>query len=201
MSSGENAALHHVGNRCAQIQKTEGIGNRRTRLPDACRRLFLGQRIILHQFLITACFFHRIQIFTLKVFHQRQFRDALIIRVKNADRNLRQSRQPGRTPAPFSRDDLIISRVQPADNDRLNQAVPGNGCGEILQPFFIKMISGLILAGFHPGDWKRKNLFILQHLELCSKQRLQTDAETSFFFYCHVRFPSFLFMNSSASAK
>ena len=201
MPCGENSALHHIGYRCTQIQQTERIGNRRAGLSDAGSGFLLGQGIVLHQFLIAAGFFHRIQVFALKIFHQCQLRDALVVRVKNADRNLRQSRQSGRTPATLSRNGLIISRVQSAYNDRLDQAVPRNGCGEILQPLLVKVFSRLVLPGLHLGNGKRDDLFIVQHLKLCSEQRLQADAETAFLFYCHVRFPSFLFKNSSARAK
>jgi hypothetical protein len=65
------------------------------------------------------------------------------------NRHLVQPGNPGGAPAAFAGDNLIVSGLQPANGQRLNDAVFLNGVGKIRQRCFVKLLAWLRGAAFH----------------------------------------------------
>ena len=88
-----------------------------------------------------------------------------------------------------------------ADNDGLDQAMPCNGGGKILQTIFVKLVTRLILPRFDAGKRKRLYLLFLHGLKIGTEQRIESCTKASLFLYCHICFPLSLLKNSSARER
>ena len=106
-----------------QRQQPERIRYGWAGLPDPLRRLVLRETVLLHQRPIALCFFHRIQVLALEVFHKRQLGSQLVVGLNNARRYLSQARKPCRPPAALAGDELIVAGVQFSHGNGLYDAV------------------------------------------------------------------------------
>ena len=139
MPGRQGAVFNQLCHRFAEVQQTQGVGHGGAGFADTGCGVLLGQAIVVDKLLIAAGLFHRVQVFPLQILHQRKLRDAAVVRLQAGD-------------------DLIIPVFEPAHDHRLDQAVPRNGGGEVLQALFVKALARLILTRLHLGEGKRADL-------------------------------------------
>ena len=158
MPGRQGAVFNQLCHRLAEVQQTQGVGHGGAGFADTGGGVLLGQAIVVDELLIAAGLFHRVQVFPLQILHQRKLRDAAVVRLQDPDRDFQQAGHPGGAPAALAGNDLIIPVFEPAHDHRLDQAVPRNGGGEVLQALFIKALARLILTRLHLGEGKRADL-------------------------------------------
>ena len=78
-------------------------------LSEALRQSLLCVSEFVHQLPIRFSLFQHIQVGSLNVFNDRNFKDSLIIQLSQQHRDLMDLRNLGGPPAPFSCDDLVFS--------------------------------------------------------------------------------------------
>ena len=123
MARGEETALQQLQHRFGQVEQTQAVGQRTAALAQFPGGLLLGQVTAGHQLPDAQCFFHRVQILALKVFHQRQLHGLLIRDILHDDRSLGQARHPAGTPAALTgHDEIAVYPVGP-HRDGLQQTV------------------------------------------------------------------------------
>jgi hypothetical protein len=86
--------------------------------------------------------FDRVQVFPLDVLDERDFEEMLVGNVLDYGGQLREAREFRRAPATLAGDELITVAMRP-DNQRLDDAVCGDGIGKLLEPRRIEYYAGL----------------------------------------------------------
>jgi hypothetical protein len=115
-------AFPHIGaGSVRQLQQAERIRDVHAALADAAGQAFLRPAEPAHQRLIGFRLFDRVQVCALNVLDDADLQQLQLVEVPHDGRNGFEAGQPGRAPAAFTGDDLILARflgVRP-DKDRL----------------------------------------------------------------------------------
>ena len=114
VARGKETALQQLQHRFGQVEQTQAVGQRTAALAQFAGGLLLGQVTAGHQLPDAQCFFHRVQILALKVFHQRQLHGLLIRYILHDDGCLGQARHPAGTPTALTgHDEIAVYPVGP----------------------------------------------------------------------------------------
>ncbi|CUX10604.1 hypothetical protein AGR7C_Cc10062 [Agrobacterium deltaense Zutra 3/1] len=152
MTCGERTIRQHIPHRIGKLQKPQAVGNVASALADDFPEIILRITMFSDQLLIPHRFFERIEVGTLYVFDNRQFQRRAVIHIANNDGNIGKARQLRRTPASFTRNNLVAVDSDRSHDHRLNYSMLTNGGGEILQLILIEMTSRVSLAASDEFD-------------------------------------------------
>ena len=134
-----------------------------------------------HQLPDAGCFFHRVQILALQIFHQSQLHGLLVADFLNDHRHIVQPCHAAGTPAALTRHDAVAAPRTRTHRDGLQQTVLCNACGQLAQCFLVKGLARLFRVRF--------DLTQGQGVYLCTglknrggifKQTVQPAAKSSF---------------------
>ena len=97
MTFAQTCIHQHLTYRRRQAQQTQLVGNSRLLLAYARSHSLLRQMELLHQLFIAFGLLQKVQVLTLQVFNQRNFRNLLVSIIADNNRYLRQLRHTGST--------------------------------------------------------------------------------------------------------
>jgi lipoyl(octanoyl) transferase len=138
-----NSALFEKG-LCVglEIQEPHGVGNRRAALSNALGYFVLGQTEITVQPGVSARLFDGIEVFSLQVLDQGQFEDFPVTCLSDDSGSLSEPKLARGPPSALPRDDFIFV-VDPANDERLDDAAFANAVDQLLQVFAAKLLPRL----------------------------------------------------------
>src|ERR1700743_968064 len=150
---------------------------------------FVGERVIALRLL------HRVQIFTLHIFDDRNFERVAVADFDGHDRNFMQTGELRGTPAPFAGDDLkpVRRALDCAHHDRLDHAVLLDRVGEFAQLGFSKLaarVARIRLDEFDRHLGLRSRPLLLRGLAAdIADQTCKTAAQSRTRFFGHRQLP------------
>ena len=144
-----------------QLQQTQFISNGGLLFTNSCCHCFLSKMELFHQLLIAFCFFKEVQVFTLQVFNESNFRNLLGSIMANDNRNFFQLCHFGRTQATFPCNEHIIAIFHRSYQKRLQHNILSNGSRKICQAFIIKGFTGLVRVRYNFINIYLFNLYLL----------------------------------------
>jgi hypothetical protein len=171
-----------------QIQKPHGIGYRGAALADTLGDLILRQAEITVEPCVGPRLFDGIQVFALEVFNQREFEHLSVARLADDGGGLRDPKFTRGAPPSLSRNDLVLV-VDPANDERLDDAALANAFDKLLQVLASKFLPWLKRAGRYLVKRQRLNA-LAEFLKGCGSgnasvnQRAESFAKCGF---CHGR--------------
>ena len=125
-----------------QIEESKVVGDRRTIPGDLLGNFFLGGPGI-DQGPVGVGEFHRIQVVSLDILHDGNLEALLGGEIGDHHRNRSQARRPARPPTALAHDQFV-ARARFANDQRLQNAVTKNRCGQALELSGVKDAPGLI---------------------------------------------------------
>ena len=134
-----------------QAQQPQVVGDGRAVFADGGRNRFLRELQFVGQAAIRLRFLDRIQVFALDVFDQRDREQVGVGDVANDDRHLEKACALCGAPAPLASDDLVTA-VDQAHEDRLNDAVAADRLRELFEPPLIDLLARLPRVGGQPVE-------------------------------------------------
>ena len=183
----DGADLQILQHGVRQGQQAQHIGQRAAAFAQLFGGLLLGEMALLHQALAAQRFFHRVKIFALQVFHQRQLHGLFIVYISDHHRHFGQPGNAAGTPAALARNDGIAGSglVVPHRNG-LQQAIFGNAFGQLIQRLGFKIFTRLIGVRLDLPQGQRGDLarLLAAHGGAVLKKAVQPSAKTALGF-CH----------------
>ena len=85
----------------------------------------------------------------MQVFDESDLEHALLLELLELNGEFGQARKSGGAPAALPRDQLIVTVSKVTHQQRLKNAVAGNGVGKLFELFLVEFPAGLLFVGFN----------------------------------------------------
>ncbi len=181
MADIDKAAFQQFQHVFRQVQQAQAVGQCAAALAQLLCRLLLRQAAAGHQLPDAGCFFHRVQILALQIFHQSQLHGLLVADFLNDHRHIVQPCHAAGTPAALTCHDAVAAARARTHRDGLQQTMLCNAGRQFAQRLFVKGLARLFRVRF--------DLTQGQGVYLCTglknrggifKQTVQPAAKSSF---------------------
>jgi len=130
-----------------QFEKSECVGHCASLFAEPLGQFFLGQAQDNEKSLVGLGFFDGVEILTLDVFREREFKQPVVRNIPDHDRDLHQARSLGRHQPAFACHELV-SAIRRAHQNRLEHAVGPDRGRQLLETMLICLQARLV------GVWR-----------------------------------------------
>ncbi len=148
----DDSGLDLVLDRRRQLEQPEHVRHRRPLLSHALPHVLLGQPQVVDQAPEGGGLLDRVQVLTLQILDQGQLQDMLGIRFPDEGRDLEQTGDLSRAPAPLAGDQLVLALSDGTHDDRLQDALTLDGGGQLLQGLLGERPARLPLVRLDPVE-------------------------------------------------
>ena len=141
------AAVERVFDRLAQFEQAQDVGHGGAGTANELCRFFVGEVEVLYQLLQGAGDFEDVEVAALQVFDEGDGQRLLVVVVFDDAGDFRQPRNLAGAEAAFAGDDFVLAVGNGTDDQRLQDAVFGDGLRQFLQGVVVEDFARLIDAG------------------------------------------------------
>ena len=152
MAGSQCAVFDMAADTFRQRQQADGVGDMAAALADRISELLLRIAELIHQLLIGARFFQRIEVGALDILDQRDLQRLAVGKIADQHRHLVHAGALSRAPAPFAGDDFELAIAALAHHQRLQQTLVADRAGQIFEITVGEMLARIIRIGMQELD-------------------------------------------------